>query len=342
MAVSVKDVARLAGVSVGTVSNVLNHPAKVSDETITRVNNAIDKLGFIRNDAARQLRAGSSRAIGLLILDVRNPFFTDVARGAEARAAESGHVIVLGNSDESSDRESDYLDLFEQQRVRGLLISPVGDVTRRLHRLRDRGISSVLVDRPSPDEAFASVFVDDVAGGELAARHLLELGRRRLAFVGGPTSIRQVSDRLAGARTAAAEQAGASLEVITTAGLSVHDGAAAAATILARPARERPDAVFAANDLLAIGLLQVFVSSSTLRVPDDLALVGYDDIGFAGTAIVPLTSVRQPAQLIGATAVDLLLAETAATAKADAKTEPDQTRAVRYLPELVVRASTAS
>lgn len=124
--IGVRDVAASAGVSVGTVSNVLNSPGKVSAGTVKRVQAAITKLGFVRNDAARQLRAG--RSIGLVVLDVANPFFSDAARGAEERAAEQGLAVLLGNSDENIDRESAYLDLFEEQRVLGVLISPLGDV----------------------------------------------------------------------------------------------------------------------------------------------------------------------------------------------------------------------
>jgi len=145
--VSVRDVAVAAGVSVGTVSNVLNRPDRVAGATVERVNAAIADLGFVRNDAARQLRAGRSRSIGLVVLDVSNPFFTDVARGAEQRAAEEGLSVLLGNSDESSSRERGYLDLFEEQRVHGVLISPIADDLPRLRRLRERGIPVVLVDR---------------------------------------------------------------------------------------------------------------------------------------------------------------------------------------------------
>ncbi|GAA4158119.1 LacI family DNA-binding transcriptional regulator [Gryllotalpicola daejeonensis] len=331
--VNVKDVARLAGVSIGTVSNVLNHPTKVSAETAVRVHDAIDKLGFVRNDAARQLRAGSSRALGLVILDARNPFFTELSRGAEDEAARAGLSVIIGNSDEASEREAAYLDLFEQQRLRGLLISPVGDVGPRLRRLRERGIRSVLVDRYSQDTSFSSVSVDDVAGGAMAVRHLIETGRRRIAFVGGSLAIRQVSDRLAGARAAVAERADATLESIEVSALTVHEGVAAARRLIDRPRGKRPDAVFAANDLLAIGLLQAFAASGEVSVPGDIALIGYDDIDFASASVVPLSSVRQPAALIGETAVRLMLAE--------AEDPTAKPQAVEYQPELVIRASSA-
>ncbi len=331
--VSVKDVARRAGVSVGTVSNVMNHPHKVAADTVARVQAAIDELGFIRNDAARQLRDGRSKTIGLVVLDVRNPFFTDIARGAEDRAAEAGLAVTLGNSDENTQRESTYLDLFEQQRVHGILISPYADITPRLRALRERGIRAVLVDRTSPDASFSSVSVDDVVGGALAVSHLLAQGRSRIAFVGGPLAIRQMVDRLAGARQAMVEHPDASLEVVEIAASTVLEGRRAGAAFVDRPAHERPDAIFAANDLVSMGLLQaLMMQGSAVRVPEDIAIIGYDDIDFAAAAVVPLSSIRQPSALIGATAVQILLEEAD-----DASIAPRQ---VQFQPELVVRDST--
>jgi len=332
--ISVREVAAEAGVSVGTVSNVLNRPDKVAAGTVARVQAAIEQLGFVRNDAARQLRAGRSRSIGLVVLDVGNPFFTDLARGAEDRAAAAGLTVLLGNSDQASARESAYLDLFEEQRVHGVLISPLDDdSTEQLQRLRRRGTPTVLVDRQTDDRSFSSVAVDDVFGGHLAASHLIDQGRRRLAFVGGPDSIRQVADRLAGARAAVAEHPGVTLEVVQTESLAVLDGRAAGEALRSRPAPERPDAVFAANDLLALGVLQALNMFGDVRVPDEIALIGYDDIAFAAAAVVPLSSIRQPSALIGSTAVELLLRE----ADGGADFVPEQ---IVFQPELVVRAST--
>jgi LacI family transcriptional regulator len=329
---SVRDVATHAGVSVGTVSNVLNHPEKVLPGTVERVHASICALGFIRNDAARQLRAGSSRTLGLVVLDVRNPFFTDLARGAEDTAARAGLSLTLGNSDENPDREAAYLDLFEQQRVHGVLISPYGDIGGRLRRLREHGIPAVLVDRPASYGAISSVSVDDVAGGRMAVEHLLAQGRRRIAFVGGPLGIRQVSDRVRGAR-AALDGTGANLEVLVTEALTVAAGRSAGAALGERSPEHRPDAVFAANDLVAMGLLQAFTMRHDLKVPSDVALIGYDDFDMAGAAIVPLSSIRQPSELLGSTAVDILLAEAD-----DADRAPSR---VVFQPELVVRSSTA-
>lgn len=334
MSVSVRDVASLAGVSVGTVSNVLNRPEKVSASTVARVQQAVLELGFVRNEAARQLRAGQSHSIGLIVLDVRNPFFTDVARGAEDRAAEGSLSVLLGNSDEKPEREGAYIDLFQEQRVHGVLISPLSEDLTRLRTLRERGTPTVLVDREDEAQEFSSVSVDDVAGGYMAVRHLLDLGRRRIAFVGGPQEIRQVSDRLRGAQKAIDEVYGASLEVVDSGGLTVLHGRAVGEALRDRAAFARPEAVFAANDLLAFGVLQALTMLGAVRVPQDVALIGYDDIDFAAAAVVPLSSIRQPSALIGSTAVDLLLREAAGG-------DEFVREQIVFQPELVVRASTA-
>jgi LacI family transcriptional regulator len=333
-AANVKDVAALARVSIGTVSNVLNRPEIVAPDTVTRVMQAIDKLGFVRNDAARQLKAGRSNTIGLVVLDVRNPFFTDLARGAQDAATAAGLSVLLGDSGRSPQRETAYLDLFEEQRVHGVLVSPLNDVGRRLEGLRRRGIPAVLVDRSGSGSGFSSVSVDDVAGGRLAVEHLISIGRRRIAYLAGSFDFSQVADRLQGAREAVAAHPGVSLEVIDIDGLTVLAGHAAGKRLVARPATERPDGVFTANDLIAVGLLQALVMHSNIRVPGDIALVGYDDIDFAETAVVPLTSIRQPSELLGKTAVELLL---------DEARDPSQApKQIVFQPELVVRASTSS
>jgi LacI family transcriptional regulator len=329
---SIKDVATHASVAVGTVSNVLNYPDRVSQRTKERVLRAIDELGFIRNDAARQLRAGQSRTIGLIVLDVGNPFFTSVVRAAEDAAALHGSAVLLGDSGHNAGREANYIDLFQEQRVQGLLISPVGDVTARLDQLRERGVPTVLVDRLADESQYSSVSVDDDAGGYLAARHLLDTGRRRLAFVGGPASIRQVADRLQGARRAVKEEADATLEVLDSDGQTVLAGRSVGNMLVERGRPELPDGIFCANDLLALGVMQSLTMTHTLRIPEDIALIGYDDIDFAVSAVVPLSSIRQPTEAIGRTAIELLTEELEA--------ENPKHRAVIFTPELVVRQST--
>lgn len=330
---SIRDVARLAGVSVGTVSNVLNKPGEVSRDSIDRVQQAIETLGYVRNDAARRLRAGTSSSVGFVVLDGQNPFFNDVVRGAEDEASRNGIAILIGNTDEDASREGLYLDLFEEQRVRGVLISPYGDIAARLEQLRARDIPAVLVDRINMDGRFSSVAVDSVVGGTIAVQHLIDTGRRRIAFVGGPLDIRQVRDRLAGARVAVENATlDVQIEVVTTTALTVEEGALAGRRIMDRPRHDRPDALFAANDLLALGLLQSLVVGGTLLVPNEMALIGFDDIAFAGAAAVPLSSIRQPSRTIGQTALRVLLEEAD-----DPTLIPRQTV---FRPELVVRAST--
>src|SRR5689334_11057158 len=203
--VSMREVAAEASVSVGTVSNVLNAPDKVAPATVARVQAAIDQLGFVRNDAARQLKAGRSRSVGLVVLDIGNPFFTDIARAAERRAGEHNLTVLLGTSDDDGGRERAYVDAFDEQRVYGLLVSPVSDDLSRLTALRERGTPVVLADRDGSGAPFDPVAVDDVAGARLAASHLCATGRRRIAFVGGPDTLRQIRDRRRGAAEAVAE-----------------------------------------------------------------------------------------------------------------------------------------
>jgi LacI family transcriptional regulator len=332
VAASIRDVADRAGVSVGTVSNVLNHVDRVKEDSVRRVHEAIAELGYVRNDAARQLRAGHSLMVGLVVLDVRNPFFTELARGAEREAARHGLSVVLANSDEDVAQEARHIDLFEQQRVRGILLSPYQEVGPRLRRMRDRGIPAVLVDRRGADDSFSSVSVDDETGGYLAARHLLDTGRRRILFAGGPLDMRQVEDRLGGARRAVAEVPGAVLETLPSVASTVDAGRLAGDQVAALAASERPDAIFCANDLVALGVLQGLLTNG-IRVPQDVALIGFDDIDFAAAAAVPLSSVRQPSNLMGETAMRLLL-----ESADDPGRVPEH---IVFQPELVARASTA-
>lgn len=327
----IKAVAERAGVSVGTVSNVLNRPGQVSRESRRRVHQAIEELGFVRNSWASQLRAGRSHAVGLLVLDVGNPFFTEVARGVEQVMAERGLSLLVCNADSSVERQDRYLRFLEEQRVDGLLITPVGRDSQRLDQLRERGTPVVLVDEPARG-GLCSVAVDDRLGGQLAGQHLLQSGRRRIVYVAGPDSIRQCVDRGSGLRSAVAATGRArrpTVELVRIEALQGPAGHAAVPQVLAA----RPDAIFCANDVVALGVLRGLLEAG-VRVPDDVALMGYDDIEFATTAAVPLTSVRQPALEIGHTAATLLLAE----CDGDAEHVHEN---VLFQPELVVRHSSS-
>jgi LacI family transcriptional regulator len=335
--VSMKDVAALAGVSLGTVSNVLNSPDIVAEPTRRRVELAIAKLGWIPNEPARQLRAGRSRSIGMIVMDIANPFYTDLVIGAENCVQERGYSVQVGNSAQEADRENAQLLVLMQQRVRGVLLAPIWGIDERVRQLKLRGIPVVLLDRAGNQSDFCSVSTDDVEGGRLAVQHLLDQGHTIIAVVGGPGNLQQVRDRRLGAELASSRFDGSTrLLTISTPHLDVESGVRTAEEIVLMPSNERPTAVFAANDLLAIGLLQGFVTAG-LRVPDDMAIVGYDDIAFAAAAAVPLSSVRQPRLAIGYRAAELLFDEIAAL---DGEESHDHQQ-VRFTPELVVRRSSA-
>ena len=353
-AAGVKDVASRAGVSVGTVSNVLNRPSLVAEQTRDRVQAAMRELGFSRNESARQLRAGVSRTVAVVVLDVANPFFTDIITGVEQVADEHGALVVVCNSGGDAGRERRHLERLAEMRVMGVLITPVD--SGHLARLDDHGIPVVLVDRVPEDPVGAgptaaaqqrSVAVDDVLGGTLAGAHLAERGHRHVAFVGGPRGLPQVRDRLAGLRTGLTG-GGAVVDrvaVIATRELSAPAGARAVGRLLDRAQPERTTAVFCANDLLALGVLSECVRRG-VRVPHDLAIVGYDDIPYAEFAAVPLSSVRQPRAALGRAAARMLL-----DPDPDPDPDPDAVLSggppsdgvsrIVFSPELVVRASSA-
>ncbi|HEV7183121.1 MAG: LacI family DNA-binding transcriptional regulator [Actinomycetales bacterium] len=328
--VGIRDVARAAGVSVGTVSNALNYPDQVSAKTLAKVQQTMLVLGFVRNDLARQLRMGRGTAIGVVVVNLANPFFADLAHELEAAAEAAGNTIVLGSSDQNAAREERYIDLFDEQRVRGLLIVPQRGLTPRLNRLRTSGTPVVLFDGNINSTEVCSVGLDGAAGGYLAVRHLVESGRKRLVVAGGPLS--QVGDRVSGAARAAQETPGVSLSIIETDDLTVEEGRHVAERLLSLPAEDRPDGVFAANDLLAIGLVQTLILDRTLSIPGDIAIVGYDDIDFAASTVVPLTTIRQPREALAKAALELLEQEIAG--------DENHAHGQHLLqPELIVRAS---
>jgi LacI family transcriptional regulator len=325
---SISDVARHAGVSVGTVSNVLNHPDRVATATRERVEAAVAALRFVRNGSARQLRAGTITTAGAIVLDLANPFFTDVARGIEDRLDQADHTLMLASSDEQPEREARYLRLFEEHGVQGVMVVPATDDVDHLVDLHERGLRVVLLDRPSPTDVLSSVAVDDHAGAAAATAHLLDLGHQRIAFLNGPHTIRQCADRSAGLRATVAAvglDPDAAVHEITLGTLNADGGQTGTEQVLAR--RDRPTALLCVNDLVALGALRT-LRTAGVPVPSGMAVVGYDDVTFAGELATPLTSVRQPTHRLGHRAADLLLAD-----------DPTPEH-VTFQPELVVRAST--
>ena len=335
-AASTKDVAALAGVSIGTVSNVVNAPHKVSEATRRKVTDAIEELGWKRNEAARQLRAGRSKTIGMVLLDLANPYFTGIIKGAEEVLYEAGYMVTVGNSDQQLARENLLLANLGSSRVAGALLSPISADLQEAVALRREGIPVVLIDRAEA-EGIPGVSGDNVLGGTLAVEHLLAQGYRRIGFAGGADLLFQVRDRLQGARDAiAASRTDAELLEFPTKTLDLAAGRSVGMRILEMPLQARPRAVFCANDLIAIGLQGVLLAGG-LRVPEDLAIIGYDDIDFAPALAVPLSSVRQPSPELGRLAAQLLLAEVD-PCYSDAPS--DLGRQVLVRPTVIARRST--
>ncbi|MCJ1701357.1 LacI family transcriptional regulator [Rathayibacter festucae] len=304
-----QDVASLAGVALGTVSNVVNRPLLVAPATRERVQRAIDELGFTPNRAARALAAGTSSTVGFVVIDLSNSFFLDMARGAEHAAEAAGMSVVLGNADMRGAKQGTYLDLFTEEQVAGILLAPLPGTAPDVVAERRGGRRVVLLNDAAVDGA-CTVSADDEHGGYLAARHLIDLGRRRLAFAGDPSIANPVRERLRGVERAIAETNGAvSLELDPTAEVQVEDGRRFGHLIAARAPEDRPDGIVAAADLLALGIVQSILSESDIRLPVDLAITGYDDNRSAWDSLVPITTLAQPGEAMGAAAIRLLLDE---------------------------------
>ncbi|HEY6574557.1 MAG TPA: LacI family DNA-binding transcriptional regulator, partial [Mycobacterium sp.] len=191
-----KDVAERAGVSQGTVSNVLNHPEWVSDTKRKAVEDAIADLGFVRHEAARHLRTGHSQTIGMLLLDTDNPGFIHIARGVEDYAIARGWNVLIANSARDLDRERAYLQVYAEARVAGVIVVPHDEFDQGAHDIRSGGMPAVVIDRLETGSGNISVGVDDLAGGRLAGQHLIGLGHRHIAFVGDESTATPVHDRM--------------------------------------------------------------------------------------------------------------------------------------------------
>lgn len=291
--------------SVGTISNYLNRPEVVAAATQARIQEVIDEHRWVPNVSGRTLRKGRSDLIGLVVLDVTNPFFTEVARGVEDAVAALSAPVVLCNTDGDEEREAMYLRLLEQHRARGTIITPARAGQGYLEEAQRRGMELVLLDRVSITGALSSVTVDDVEGGELAGRHLIERGHRQVGHITGPLRIQQCRDRLTGLQQAVASSGGMLTHMIEATAMRSVDGEAAATKMLA--SASRPTAVFCANDLLALGTIRA-AHRLGLRVPTDVAIVGYDDLEFVSELNPALTTVRQPKYELGRRAVELLAA----------------------------------
>ena len=321
--VRIRDVAERAGVSTGTVSNVLNHPETVSESTREHITRVMNDMNFVRDASARQLRVGESQTVGVIVRDLGNPFYMELARGIEDRLAKDDCIMMVCSSDDDPDREARSIRLFAEQGVRGTLITPFKDTSDQIERLEALNIPMVLLDSLS-DKA-PSVSVDHVSGAQQAVRHLLEQGHRRIGFINGPERLRPCRERTEGAARAISEF-GLAPDSLVSIGVNLMNADSGCEAMSALLDQTPLTAVFCVNDFVAMGAMRA-VRSRGLTVPSDVAIVGYDDIVFAREMTVPLTSVRQPMHELGWTAVEMLLHPEKASGH------------VTFQPQLVVRES---
>jgi len=304
MAIRIRDVAKRAGVSTATVSHVLNGTRPTTEATRARVLAVARELGYHPSAVARGLRTKSTGTLGVVLSDIRNPFFTALVRGIEDVAQANGLNLIVCNSDEDEKKAETYLRLLLAKRVEGLVFTPTGRANALLEPFLAMGIPVILIDRIAPGLTLPFVGVDNVQGAREAVAHLLEDGHRRIGVVAGLSTVSTSTDRLEGYRLALADRRLAADSALIREGhSSVQGGEEAAGTLLALP--QRPTALFTTNNLMTLGALKACARLG-LRCPDDVALCGFDDHEWAELFSPPLTVVRQPTYEIGTTAARLL------------------------------------
>lgn len=327
---SIKDVAREAGVSTATVSHVVNNTRFVSDEVRARVTQAIELCRYYPNAHARSLASGNSRILGLVISDIANPFFPELVKSIETAAFECGYDVVLSNTNYDPDRASHYVRRFIERKVAGVALMTSELDKKLIEELARRQVSVVFLDLGEPGLHMSNLRVDYESGIEEATLHLVALGHRNIAFIGGTPHLRSAERRLEVFRRVKQQLFPDVPERVYYGNFKIDGGRRAASEILAE--NDLPTAVLAANDLMALGAINEFRARG-LNVPRDISVVGFDDIAFAALSDPPLTTVNLPRTELGQRAVEALL-ETLA--------DSNQQGVEIIIPtRLVIRASTA-
>ncbi len=304
--VTIKDVAHRAGVSVATVSRVLNNQPTVSPELRSRVLETVEKLGYRRDRVARSLRVKSSQIIGLIIPDIRNPFFTAVARGVEDIAYRHGYSLVLCNTDEDPTRERLYIDIMLAERVAGTIVAPVAEMGNYCRVLLDGGIPVVTMDRRMLDLDVDTVIVTNFSGAYEAVCHLIQEGHHRIGCIGGILEATTGRERYEAYKKALDDHGIGLDEDLMTVGDSRQDsGYRLALQLLGL--KEPPTALFTVNNRMTLGALAA-IQERGLRIPQDIAVVGFDDMPWAALLDPPLTVVAQPTYDLGQIAAEMLIA----------------------------------
>lgn len=300
--VTIRDVAREAGVSIKTVSRVLNDEPRVAPQTTSRVAGAAARLGYEPNELARGLKGRRTRTVGLIIADVSNPFFADCCKAIEQTLAARGYALILCSSAEDPDSERAYVELLSRRRVDGLLVTPAPHGEGHLRREVSAGLPVVAFDRPAEGVKTDTVVVSNRDGAQKATRHLISHGHERIAFIGDDEHIYTARKRLEGYSQAMRE---AGLEPAHRLGSGAIPSAKEAATRFMEDARGAT-AFLGGNSLITAGILHALEDASA-RIPEEAAVVGFDDFQLLSALRPGLTVVRQPTELLGRTAAGMLL-----------------------------------
>jgi LacI family transcriptional regulator len=326
---NIRDVAKLAGVAPITVSRVINNSGYITGETRQRVLEAIATLGYVPNSLARSLRSRKTRMLALLLTDITNPFWTTVARGVEDAASDAGFTVILCNTDESEPEQERYLRIILEKQVDGVLLVPVRDPVEPVYAIRAQKVPVVVLDRRVPVDLETDVVRCDSEGG---AYHLVDLlislGHRRIAILTGPHDVSTAEDRVAGYRRAL-KDAGLDWEQVLYGEFTLDSGYQLACQTL--QGESRPTAYFAGNNFLALGALRA-LRDSGVKVPEQVALVGFDDLPEALMIDPFLTVATQPAYDMGHKATELLLTRLSGQT-------PEKSQEIVLPVEIVVRRS---
>ncbi len=328
---SIRDVARIAEVSVSTVSHVINGTRHVEPATVLRVRQAIEELNYQPNSLARSLRHGKTHTIGLLVPDNSNPFFAEVARIVENEGFNAGYSVILCNSDGSESKEDTYVSVLLAKQVDGLIFAASSNRLKGLPRVLSAKVPAVALDRELSHSPIAQILVDHWHGGYIAGEYLLKLGHRQFAYIAGPHELSPSAYRLGGFQQALKE-ADLTIEerAICVGDFRFLSGQKAVQELLERGIQFT--ALFAANDLMAMGAISI-LHAKGLRVPQDVSVIGFDDIPYAATTMPPLTTIAQPIEALGKLCVQMLI---------ETMQHPEQApQRMVLLPQLVIRESCA-
>jgi LacI family transcriptional regulator len=302
---TIKDVAKKAGVSIATVSYVVNDKRFVSDPVRKKVLHAIKELDYQRSDLARSLRQKKTLMIGLVIPDNTNPYFAEIARGMEDASFDLGYNVIFCNTDGNSDKEVSYIKMLTSKGIDGITLVPSYPLDRLIPLLKTVRIPLVLLDRHLDELETDAVYVDNVRGGQEAVKYLLDLGHRRIACISGPQVIPSGLHRLEGYQKALAE-AGIPFDKSIVYNGNFHSKNGYEGFQELMKVKPAPTAIFACNDLMALGVLSA-AHKAGLRIPEDLSVIGYDDVSFADDTIPPLTTMAQPKYRMGQIAAKMMV-----------------------------------